>query len=92
MKGIESGIQRRSINLFPNPASYEVSVSFDLPTQLGTIQVFDVIGRLVRTIPGNIGKDGQSVNVQELPTGLYFLRAQDDKGQQFQEQMVIQRQ
>ena len=80
-----------SLQVSPNPSSVEVSLSFDLPTRLGTIQVFDVTGRLIRTIPGNIDKNGQIMDVQELPAGLYYLRAQDDTGQQFQEEMLIRR-
>ena len=82
-----------NLTISPNPSSVEASLSFDLPTAVETIQVFDVTGRLIQTIKGGtIDEYGKLINVQELPTGLYFLRAQDDKGHQFQEQMIIKRQ
>ncbi|WP_036155683.1 immunoglobulin-like domain-containing protein [Maribacter forsetii] len=81
------------MTVFPNPAVSETSLSFELPTTVEEIQVFDVTGRLVRTIKGGeIDERGEPVNVQELPVGVYFLKTQDVKGQQFQEQMVIKRQ
>ncbi|WP_339842018.1 malectin domain-containing carbohydrate-binding protein [uncultured Maribacter sp.] len=80
------------LSLYPNPASVETTLSFDQPTTVGTIQVFDVTGRLVRTIKGGlIDKRGTPVNVQEMPAGTYFVKTTDASGLEFQQQMLIQR-
>ncbi|TVZ14963.1 BspA family leucine-rich repeat surface protein [Maribacter sp. MAR_2009_72] len=80
------------LRLYPNPANIETTISFDQPTTVGTIQVFDVMGRLVRTIKGGlIDTNGSLVNVQEMPTGTYFVKTIDESGMEFQQQMLIER-
>jgi len=79
--------------LYPNPANIETTLSFDLPTTVGMIQVFDVTGRLVRTIEGGkIDERGTPVNVQEMPAGVFFVKSTDTSGTEFQQQMLIKRQ
>ncbi|TVZ14962.1 BspA family leucine-rich repeat surface protein [Maribacter sp. MAR_2009_72] len=82
-----------SLAIYPNPASVETTLSFTKPTTVGTIQIFDVTGRLVRTIKGGlIDQQGTPVNVLEIPTGTYFVKTTDVSGLEFQQQMLIQRQ
>ncbi|WP_419212335.1 AbfB domain-containing protein [Maribacter sp. X9] len=82
-----------NLKLYPNPAHIETTMSFDMPTTVGTIQVFDVTGRLVRTIEGGkIDERGTPVNVQEMPAGMYFVKTTDTSGTEFQQQMLIKRQ
>ncbi|WP_324025967.1 PQQ-dependent sugar dehydrogenase [Maribacter sp. BPC-D8] len=79
--------------IYPNPADIETTLSFDQPTTVGTIQIFDVTGRLVQTINGGlIDERGAPVNVQEMPDGVYFVKTTDASGIEFQQQMLIQRQ
>ena len=64
--------------IFPNPASGSVTISFTLAQQgLVTLQAFDVTGRFVSTISNEIFEDDASeVNwdVRSLNPGIYFLR------------------
>ncbi|KPM30267.1 Hypothetical protein I595_3677 [Croceitalea dokdonensis DOKDO 023] len=76
--------------LSPNPAVEEVNVTFDLETEVMEYQVFDLLGRLVRTVRAT-KQNGQQINVNDLPAGNYFIKATDAEGQQFQKQMVIKR-
>ncbi|WP_157483944.1 BspA family leucine-rich repeat surface protein, partial [Maribacter hydrothermalis] len=81
------------LTIYPNPANIETTLSFKQPTTVGTIQVFDVTGRLVQTIKGgSIDQKGTPVNVQEMPQGVYFVKTIDVSGVEFQQQMLIQRQ
>jgi len=92
-KSIQVAKPVNDLTLYPNPANIETTLSFDQPTTVGTILVFDVTGRLVRTIKGGlIDERGTSVNVQELPTGTYFVKTIDTSGVEFQQQMLIRRQ
>ena len=92
-KSIQVAKPINDLTLYPNPANIETTLSFDQPTTVGTILVFDVTGRLVRTIKGGlIDERGTSVNVQELPTGTYFVKTIDTSGVEFQQQMLIRRQ
>ena len=82
-----------AMEVYPNPASVETTLRFQLPTTVGTIQIFDITGRLVRTIKGGaIDQRGTPVNVMEMPTGVYFVKARNVEGQEFQEKMIIERQ
>lgn len=92
-KSIHVSEQLNELNIYPNPASIETILSFDQPTIVGTIQIFDVTGRLVQTIDGGpIDERGAPVNVQEMPNGVYFVKTKDASGIEFQQQMLIQRQ
>ncbi|WP_282050569.1 BspA family leucine-rich repeat surface protein [Maribacter aquivivus] len=92
-KSIQKLEPLNSLTISPNPANIETTLSFDQPTTVGTIQIFDVTGRLVQTINGGlIDERGSPVNVQEMPDGVYFVKTTDTSGTEFQQQMLIQRQ
>ncbi|MFH6604507.1 BspA family leucine-rich repeat surface protein [Maribacter algicola] len=77
------------MELYPNPASNVVSVSFKTPIKYINVSIFDVTGRLVKTVPStNLGDD---LNVEELGTGIYFLQATDENGGVYQESLVIKK-
>uniref|UniRef100_UPI003F5CD2AA T9SS type A sorting domain-containing protein n=1 Tax=Maribacter litoralis TaxID=2059726 RepID=UPI003F5CD2AA len=85
--------KENDLKIYPNPANIETTLSFDQPTTVGTIQIFDVTGRLVQTINGGlIDERGTPVNVQEMPDGVYFVKTTDSFGLEFQQKMLIQRQ
>ncbi|MGJ8738979.1 BspA family leucine-rich repeat surface protein [Zobellia laminariae] len=77
--------------LTPNPVIAETILSFEKPVQLTEINIFDVSGRLVHSYSGSaVSDDGAYLlNVEELPSGTYFIRSLDAKGEQYQKQMVI---
>ncbi len=59
-----------SIQVWPNPACEWLYITVPAP---GTIQVFDLLGRL--RLRGQAGAPStQSLNLQSLPDGAYFLR------------------
>ncbi|MGC1517004.1 MAG: T9SS type A sorting domain-containing protein, partial [Maribacter sp.] len=92
-KSLQEAKPLNALTLYPNPANVETTLSFDQPTSVGTIEVFDVTGRLVRTMKGGlIDNRGTPVNVQEMPVGVYFVKTTDSSGVEFQQKMLIQRQ
>ena len=92
-KKFQESKPQNDLTIYPNPASVETTLSFAQPTIVSTIQVFDVTGRLVRTIKGGlIDYKGTPINVLEIPTGTYFVKTIDNTGVEFQQQMLIQRQ
>ncbi|MBT8188698.1 MAG: T9SS type A sorting domain-containing protein, partial [Croceitalea sp.] len=80
-----------NMHLYPNPATEAVQLEFDEPTEVQQYQVFDLLGRLVRTIKVDPRNAQHRMTVLELPVGTYFVKTTDAKGQQFQQQMVIKR-
>ena len=90
LSGKTSDISNKSI-LSPNPATISTTLSFENPVQMKTIQVFDVLGRLVATYEGpELNDDGSYLlNVNFIPAGTYFIKSQDVEGNQYQKPMVI---
>ncbi len=81
------------MSIAPNPANVEVSLSFDEPILVEEILIFDVTGRLIKTIREPLGIDSKKIdfNVIDLPIGTYFIKTIDNKGMQYQQQMLIER-
>ena len=64
-----------TVSIFPNPASEVVNIKFETPTD-GAITLFllNSTGNLLKTEqiqPATINKD---INLQDLPSGVYYLR------------------
>jgi PKD repeat protein len=85
--------QVNTMQIHPNPADREVTMAFDKEVQINEVQVYDVTGRLVKTIKASDGPDLNSylLGVQDLPSATYFVRIKDSKGQEYQKQMLIKR-
>ena len=62
--------------VYPNPAKNVLNVKIDDLSQLLDLQIFDLSGKRVEM---NLNKD-KSVNVSGLPTGMYLVQVQTDKG------------
>ncbi|MGB3143015.1 MAG: HYR domain-containing protein [Maribacter sp.] len=90
---IASKLQLNEMSISPNPANEEVTMSFDEPTLVEEILIFDVTGRLIKTVKEHLGLDSKSIeiNVYDLPIGTYFIKTVDSKGIQHQQQMLIDR-
>jgi len=80
-----------SMNLYPNPASTTVNLSFDEPTELIEVQMFDMLGRLVRTIKVDQSTFGYELPVFDLPAGTYFIQTIDTNGKVYDKQMMVER-
>ena len=67
---------RSSLKLYPNPASNELSISYQAP-QTGMVQlrIVDLQGHIVleQQQQSNAGKNETTLNISSLPSGLYLL-------------------
>ncbi|MCB0452711.1 MAG: T9SS type A sorting domain-containing protein, partial [Aequorivita sp.] len=73
--GIEEN-QLNNLNIYPNPTKGLVFISSKTETIIG-ITVFDVLGKKVLQLEGNI----QQVDISSLQSGMYFLRIVTDRGE-----------
>lgn len=62
-----------ALSIFPNPATFEVNISFPSDITSADIEVFDPQGRLVRTLRGSKGPQVQ-ISIDDFLPGKYFLR------------------
>ncbi|WP_082120652.1 SGNH/GDSL hydrolase family protein [Pedobacter sp. BMA] len=70
---------------YPNPASSQTFLDIVLPeTDKINIQVFDLLGRLVKTVVNeylNTGKHTLEINTTTFVPGIYFFKITSDSGQ-----------
>lgn len=67
-----------SMAVYPNPVSDALTVNAE--NKISTLRVFDVTGKMVETFE-NVNAKITQLNVSEYSNGLYFIAAQDNKGQ-----------
>lgn len=73
--GIEFGTEK-NINVFPDPSNGEITVSLDKYSGKAiTLEVYDVTGKLCHS-EKTTGSASVRVNIEQLESGYYFLRAQ----------------
>jgi len=78
------------IAIYPNPASSEFKVRLQAPAKSeGSLQVFDLTGRLRRT--GIIQRDSQwiTIDAADLLPGIYFVSINDGE-RRYNEKIVVQ--
>lgn len=68
------------IQMYPMPAYEQITITFD--QQMGIaprLDIFSTDGRKIKSLEGNASIDGQgkyTIDVQDLPSGVYILRVQ----------------
>gem|GEM_PF-6052858 len=88
---------RRSMEVYPNPADYELNVeqtqlslsAHTQPNGAFFVELYDALGRRVAQ-----GKDRNQkvvLAVGHLPTGIYHLQGKDNDGQFFTHRVVLNR-
>jgi hypothetical protein len=72
------------ISVFPNPATDNVQINFSLTGGRSvSIDLFDLTGRQVHSMNVSTAASGlhtSTLDVSELPSGMYLLRIMDNKG------------
>lgn len=79
------------LNIFPNPATEEVTVQLDIPlVSDANLRLWDVAGRQVQNIPAAAGTDRLVLNVGSLSPGWYAVELTDGE-QRFVGRLAIVR-
>lgn len=71
--GINDLTDNKSIKLFPNPTSQSLNIKSDKP--IANISIYNTVGKQIKTVTIN-----KQIDVSELKTGVYFLKAQFKDG------------
>ncbi len=83
--GVEDAIVESKVNIYPNPASSQVNVEFNMvKANSVTVQVYDVTGKLVTTLLNNqvLGAGAQNVQWNNpASAGLYFVKIRTEEGE-----------
>lgn len=67
---------RLDFEMYPNPASTDVTIQLPSGSEQATVQFYDQIGKL--TLSKSITNDNNSINVNDLATGIYILKVLAD--------------
>ena len=70
--------------VYPNPATSMIFVESDVDAD-ANLSIIDVTGRVVREM---IFNNNAIVNIEDLNSGVYFIKIQDDNNQTIQKIVV----
>ncbi|MFL5730042.1 MAG: T9SS type A sorting domain-containing protein, partial [Cytophagaceae bacterium] len=84
----KSSLLLEDIMLFPNPANQDLTIS--APYQ-GHFSLIDIYGRTVKDEQSFVKNTPQSVSLDDLPSGIYFLRFETDDHRSAMKKIVVQK-
>ncbi len=65
--------------LYPNPANSMVYIEFDKPLNRATIEVYDMLGKVVRGLQYNDSVKYATIPVSDLQSGVYMVKIQTEE-------------
>ena len=68
------------MTLYPNPAKEFVDVRIDGDVNVTGMEVYDVYGKLIRTVVGANNDSPLRINVSDFSAGMYFVRVTTEQG------------
>lgn len=90
----ELKVINESINLWPIPASETLKINFELPglaREFTKAEIINSVGQLLFEIELNHISGEASVNIKELPNGVYFLSLKSDSKYIINKRFVVAR-
>jgi photosystem II stability/assembly factor-like uncharacterized protein len=75
--GIEENSMAADFKVFPSPANDILNVHLGRDVSTCDLQFYNAIGALVMEVSNTTG---QPINIAELPSGVYFIKAKDHPG------------
>ena len=79
-----------SIKIFPNPTKGRVTVSNIQNTHLKSIQLYNVLGRLVKAIPTGNSLSKIDLSLTNLSKGIYLLRLSSIDGKTKTNKLIVE--
>ena len=71
--GVKNAINASSVKVWPNPTNSEINVKVENPLAIEAIQIFDMQGRLMRSLNQGFTTE-TSIEVSGLTAGLYMVK------------------
>ncbi|MES2388706.1 MAG: T9SS type A sorting domain-containing protein [Bacteroidota bacterium] len=75
-----TGPAKGSLSVSPNPVTDKLNIYADADIRINTLQLTDMQGRIVRTQSVEAGLSNYSMNLAEIPAGVYVLRGMGKAG------------
>jgi len=84
----ETGDQTAQLNIYPVPATNDVTISFPKNISNATFNIYNSLGKLIGSYPINSFSGKQQFNVEKLETGIYFVELFSN-GKNFRAKMQV---
>lgn len=69
-----------SITIYPNPATDYIHITSDDSENIDQVTIFNACGKLIQCVKSNELLNQNTINVSDLPYGVYMLILQDKEG------------
>lgn len=80
--GVEENVVTASdINVYPNPVADQMSIVCDKLSGKADISIFDITGKLVKTVREHELSENQTIDIADMPRGIYVLKISTEKGE-----------
>ncbi|MEM6698738.1 MAG: M36 family metallopeptidase, partial [Bacteroidota bacterium] len=76
-----------TLRAYPNPTNSELNVQLNLSAE-GNLRLIDMVGRTVFEVAVRDGRSSQTINVSDLPSGVYFLELRSEGAVQVEKIVV----
>jgi len=74
---------------FPNPASDKLFISYDNQEHYTHLEIIDLMGRLLKTIPLISGVNNTEVNISSLSAGVYLLSLNKNNSRMVTQKLIV---
>lgn len=87
--GINSVLDDKNIECYPNPATNQLSIENKGTRNISNIIIIDALGRTINTVAGN-GRKKITIDVSKLNSGLYSVVLQTEDGNMTRKFLIAQ--
>ena len=88
---IETDVQLiPELKVFPNPTHGKISVEVKNAKTDSDIKIYNTLGKLIKTIPVDEGRNTQHMDLSNFPSGLYFVKLGNGKKAISQKLMLLE--
>lgn len=89
---VKESLNALSLNVYPNPASYQANVTFTMASKSNTqVTVYDMTGKLISTIALGevVGAQAVTINTSQIEAGFYLIEVKTDNNVQTKRISVV---
>lgn len=87
--GVNNISSLEKTKVYPNPTRGEISISNIKDLDLETVQVFNVLGKLIKNIVPETGVDKIDINLSKLNKGIYLLKLETNEGSYKTQKIIL---
>lgn len=80
-----------SISIYPNPANTILNIDFPIDSlqDSTSIDIYDIQGKLIKSVLKNNNDTFTSVNISDLKSGFYILKIESEEGKKITQKFVV---